>query len=78
MSKLPKEIIFDNKNYKVNDLGIEIFQRGDASAYHIPEGLICVSNFSGKTEKVINKDFKNQNYIEIKNISKFIINLLSR
>ena len=38
MSKLPKEII-DNKNYKVNDLGIEIFQR-DASAYHIPEGLI--------------------------------------
>ena len=47
---LPEELIFEKKVYNLKDLGIDIFQRGDATAYHIPKGIICFSNFNKKNK----------------------------
>ena len=73
---LPQELIFEKKVYNLNDLGIEIFQRGDATAYHIPKGIICFSNFNKKTHNILKNNLGQKKVLDIKNVPKIIIDLL--
>ena len=57
------------KVHNLNDLGIEIFQRGDATAYHIPKGIICFSNFNKKTHNIL-KIICTKKVLDIQNVPK--------
>ncbi len=75
-TKISNHLFIDNILYKLDDLGIKVFKRGDASAYHIPEGVFCITNFSGKTKKIISSNMNTSDKIDIRIIPELILNLL--
>ena len=73
---LPKVFIFEDKLYDIDDFGISIFNRGYATSYHIPEGIVALTNYSNKTKNIMNSNFKKKQPIDIRKFTYLIMQLL--
>ena len=75
INNLKSELIFEERIVSIEEFGIEIFKRGEATAYHIPEGVLCLTNFSGKTKEALH-NFSGKEIMDIRNTANLIMKVL--